>query len=95
MKLLKQILSGNTTDESSPKPKRKRVFIPKAQNALLKTPLERDIMKLFYRSESNEATMDEIMTVSSKKFDILDAIRALEKKQLIQKMGNNRYILVR
>lgn len=95
VKLLKQILSGNTTDESSPKPKRKRVFIPKAQNALLKTPLERDIMKLFYQSESNEATMDEIMTVSSKKFDILDAIRALEKKQLIQKMGNNRYILVR
>lgn len=91
VELLKEILSGNNNEEKAQKPKRTRIVIPKEIDSLLKTELERKIIKLFLKSETGEVSAEEIMAVSSKKFDILNTIRTLEKKHLIQKSVNNRY----
>lgn len=95
VELLKTILSGNTYEGSESKPKRKRVVIPQEVAALLKTELEKKIMRLFYKSENGEVSAEEIMAVSSKKFDVLNAIRMLESNHLIHKEENNSFVLAR
>ncbi len=90
VELLKEILSGNN-EEYNQKLKRTRVVIPKEIDSLLKTELERKIIKLFLKSETGEVTAEEIMAVSSKKFDILNTIRILQQQHLIIKSGNKNY----
>lgn len=91
VELLKEILSGNNNKEESKKQKRTRIVIPKEIDSLLKTELERKIIKLFLKSSTGELTAEEIMAVSSKKFDILNTIRILQKQHLIIKSGNKNY----
>lgn len=91
VELLKEILSGNNNKEKSKKQKRTRIVIPKEIDSLLKTELERKIIKLFLKSSTGELTAEEIMAVSSKKFDILNTIRILQKQHLIIKSGNKNY----
>ena len=91
VELLKEILSGNNNEEEAQKPKRTRIVIPKEIDSLLKTELERKIIKLFLKSSTGELTAEEIMAVSSKKFDILNTIRILQKQHLIIKSGNKNY----
>lgn len=91
VELLKEILSGNNNKEESKKQKRTHIVIPKEIDSLLKTELERKIIKLFLKSSTGELTAEEIMAVSSKKFDILNTIRILQKQHLIIKSGNKNY----
>lgn len=91
VEMLKEILSGNNNKEESKKQKRTRIVIPKEIDSLLKTELERKIIKLFLKSSTGELTAEEIMAVSSKKFDILNTIRILQKQHLIIKSGNKNY----
>lgn len=91
VEMLKEILSGNNNEEEAQKPKRTRIVIPKGIDSLLKTELERKIIKLFLKSSTGELTAEEIMAVSSKKFDILNTIRILQKQRLIKKSGNKNY----
>lgn len=95
VELLKEILSGNNNEEEAQKPKRTRIVIPKEIDSLLKTELERKIIKLFLKSETGEVTAEEIMSVSSKKFDLIDAINSLKEKKLIKQLNNNLFILSR
>ena len=91
VELLKELLSGNNNEEEAQKPKRTRVVIPKEIDSLLKSELERKIIKLFLKSDTGEVTAEEIMAVSSKKFDILNTIRILQQQHLIIKSGNKNY----
>ena len=91
VELLKEILSGNNNEEEAQKSKQTRVVIPNEIDSLLKTELERKIIKLFLKSSTGELTAEEIMAVSSKKFDILNTIRILQKQHLITKSGNKNY----
>lgn len=91
VEMLKEILSGNNNKEESKKQKRTRIVIPKEIDSLLKTELERKIIKLFLKSSTGELTAEEIMAVSSKKFDILNTIRILQKQHLIIKSENKNY----
>ena len=92
--LIKEILAEDNTEEKPQKARRTRVVIPKEIDSLLKTELERKIVKLFSKSASKEIDISEIMNVSSNKLDIINTIRALENKQLIKKSDSNKYILV-
>ncbi len=92
IELLKEMLSENTKDE---KTKRKRTTIPKHLVELIQTNLERKIVMLFLKSENGEVSAEKIMSVSSKKFDILNTIRNLESKNLIYKQENDTYKLAR
>ena len=95
VELLKEILSGNNNEEEPQKPKRTRIVIPKEIDHLLKTELERKIVRLFLKSETGEVTAEEIMGVSSKKVDLLDSVASLKEKKLIKQLNNELFILLR
>ena len=63
---------------------------------LHRTPLnEEEIIKLLLKSASQSISIQEIMALSSKKFELMDALRTLEKKQLITKNEFGEYSLTR
>lgn len=89
VELLKQVL--NTTAE--PKKPVKRTIIPKSLESRIKTDLERKIIKLYIQNEVNVLTIDLIMSVSSKKFDIMEALRNLQQRGILEK-ENDKYKLL-
>lgn len=95
LELLKMVLSEDKDEKRVTKPKSKRVSIPVEVKAMLSNHLEKDILKLFYKAESNEVSIDDIMSVSSNKFELMDALKALEEKKLVSKKANGIYKLAR
>lgn len=95
LELLKSVLSEDKDEKCDAKPKSKRVSIPTEVKAMLSNYLEKDILKLFYKAAPDEVSIDDIMSVSSNKFEIMDALKALKKKKLISKKANGIYKLER
>lgn len=95
VELLKRVLAEGQSDDTSSKLVRKRTVIPKEIDSQLSTGMERDIIKLFIKADNESVTMDAIMAVSSKKFEILDTLRSLEKKGIIQKNDVGDYSLIK
>lgn len=93
---LKRILSEKAKEANEqPKVKRTRIVIPEEVENLLQTNLEREIIKLFYKSETKEVPEEDVMSVSSRAFDNLDAVQSLEEKKLIKKSKDGIYKLLR
>lgn len=90
VELLKQVL--NTASEQR-KTTVKRAVIPKSLENRIKTDLERKIIKLYFQNKVDVLTIDLIMSVSSKKFDIMEALRDLQQKGILEK-ENNKYKLL-
>ncbi len=95
LELLKMVLSEDKDEKRIIKSKSIRVSIPVEIKVMLSNHFEKDILKLFYKAESNEVSIDDIMSVSSNKFEIMDALKALKKKKLISKKANGIYKLAR
>lgn len=95
IELLKRVLSDESTKESEPKPTKKRITIPKELSKQLGTAMERKIIRLYFEMDTDVLSLDDIFSVSSKKLDVLDCIRTLEKKQIIIQEENGKYRLVR
>lgn len=95
VELLKRVLSDESTKESEPKPVKKRITIPKELSNQLGTAMERKIIRLYFEMDTDVLSLDDIFSVSSKKLDVLDCIRTLEKKQIIIQEENGKYRLVR
>lgn len=95
IELLKTVLDEKKDGKTSSKPKSKRASIPAEIKAMLSNNLEKDILKLFYKADSNEVSIDDIMSVSSNKFEVMDALKALEEKKLVLKKANGIYKLAR
>ena len=94
--LLKKILSDKIDEtRNKSKVKNARIVIPDEIDNLLQTDLERKIIKLFYKNEKNEVPEEDVMSVSSRSFDNLDAVQSLENKKLIKKNKNGAYKLLR
>ena len=93
VELLKKVLDAELT----PQPRKKGVTVPKEIAGELKTELEKKIIKLFVQKETDTLTVKEIMSVSSKPFEILETLHDLEKRQVIIKTqdSNNTYKLLR
>ena len=90
IELLKEILNI----EKTPTKRAKAVVIPKGFSANLETELEKKIIRLFYQKDTKELPIKDIITVSSKTFDVLDCLRGLERRQLITKLENGNYRLM-
>ena len=90
VKLLKRVL--NIPAEQKPVIKRK--YIPKELDAQIKTDLERKIIKLYIQNETEILSINQIMNVSSKKFDVLETLRNLQNRGILIK-ENDLYKLVR
>lgn len=90
VELLKQVL--HTAPEQR-KTTVKRAVIPKSLENRIKTDLERKIIKLYFQNKVDVLTIDLIMSVSSKKFDIMEALRDLQQRGILEK-ENNKYKLL-
>jgi len=95
VELLKSILSRDEQLQIPTKKSSKRVSIPSDIRALVSNAREEEIIKLLLKSDSQSISIQEIMALSSKKFELMDALRTLEKKRLITKNEFGEYSLTR
>ena len=89
IKLLKQVLD---TPIESKKPI-KRISIPKALESRIKTDLERKIIKLYIQKNVNTLSIESLMSVSSKKFDVMETLRNLQKREILVREKDNYKLL--
>lgn len=90
LELLKQVLQ-----EDTPTVTRKRSkSISKDLKAKLYTELERGIIKLYFKTESDTLPVNELLSVSSKKFEIMNTLRLLEQRKILTKLPNGKYRLL-
>ena len=89
-----ELLKETLNIEKAPTKRAKAVVIPKGFSANLETELEKKIIRLFYQKDTKELPIKDIITVSSKTFDVLDCLRGLERRQLITKLENGNYRLM-
>ena len=91
VELLKKVLAV----EPSPKSRAKAISIPREVEKQLKSELERKIIKLYYYLDSQSLPINTLIEVSSQKFEVLESIRNLEQRNIIKKLPNGNYKLVR
>lgn len=91
VELLKSVFSGNTNQQEPQKSNKKSTSIPNHIEMTLLTRLEKKIVGLFYTTESKVVFVDEIMSVSSKKIDIIDTLTKLEQRGILIRLNNSCY----
>jgi len=95
VELLKKVLGGGAAVQTPAKKPTKRILIPSDINELLSNIREEEIIKLLLKASPQPVSIQEIMSISSKKFELMDALRSLEKKQLVTKNESGEYSLTR
>lgn len=88
VELLKKVLDI----EPTPQPRKKSISIPKEIAEKLKTELERKIIKLFIQKDTDTLTIQELISVSSKTFEVLETLRDLESRLIIKKAKDNNIV---
>lgn len=94
-KLLKKVLGEDAISKTPIKKPTKRITLPADIKELLSNVREEEIIKLLLKSAHQPVSIQEIMALNSKKFELMDALRSLEKKQLITKNETGEYLLMR
>lgn len=95
IELLKQVLAEDVVVQAPAKKPAKRISIPSNLKDLLSNVREEEIIKLLLKTAPQPVLIQEIMSLSSKKFELMDALRSLEKKKLITKNESGKYLLTR
>ena len=95
IELLKKVLGGDVAVQTPAKKPTKRTLISSDIKELLSNIREEKIIKLLLKSAPQPVSIQEIMSLSSKKFELMDALRSLEKKHLITKNESGDYSLTR
>ena len=95
VELLKQVIEQEDGDVIRPKAKAKRIAIPAEIKPLLSGANEEAIVKLLLKAAPQSVSTQTVMSISKKKFELMDALRNLEKKQIVSKSDSGEYLLVR
>lgn len=95
VKLLRQVIEQEDGDVIRPKAKAKRIAIPAEIKPLLSGSNEEAIVKLLLKAAPQSVSTQTVMSISKKKFELMDALRNLEKKQIVSKSDSGEYSLVR
>ena len=95
VKLLRQVIEQEDGDVIRPKAKAKRIAIPAEIKLLLSGANEEAIVKLLLKAAPQSVSTQTVMSISKKKFELMDALRNLEKKQIVSKSDSGEYSLVR
>lgn len=90
LELLKQILQ----EDVPAAPKKRSKSIPKELKEKLVTELERKIVKLYFKQETDSLPAEELLSVSSKKFEVMDSLHNLEQRGILKKLPNGNYRLL-
>lgn len=95
VELLRQVIEQEDGDVIRPKAKAKRIAIPAEIKPLLSGANEEAIVKLLLKAAPQSVSTQTVMSISKKKFELMDALRNLEKKQIVSKSDSGEYSLVR
>lgn len=95
VELLRQVIEQEDGDVIRPKAKAKRIAIPAEIKPLLSGANEEAIVKLLLKAAPQSVSTQTVMSISKKKFELMDALRNLEKKQIVSKSDSGGYSLVR
>ena len=95
VELLRQVIEQEDGDVIRPKAKVKRIAIPAEIKPLLSGANEEAIVKLLLKASPQSVSTQTVMSISKKKFELMDALRNLEKKQIVSKSDSGEYSLVR
>ena len=95
VELLRQVIEQEGGDVIRPKAKAKRIAIPAEIKPLLSGANEEAIVKLLLKAAPQSVPTQTVMSISKKKFELMDALRNLEKKQIVSKSDSGEYSLVR
>ncbi len=85
VELLKQVIEQEEGKANRPKAKAKRILIPTEIKPLLSGANEEAIVKLLLKAAPQPVSAQTVMSISKKKFELMDALRNLEKKQIVLK----------
>lgn len=80
---------------SGQRQKRSELPIPAEIKPLLSGANEEAIVKLLLKAAPQSVSTQTVMSISKKKFELMDALRNLEKKQIVSKSDSGEYSLVR
>ena len=95
VELLRQVIEQEDGDVIRPKAKVKRIAIPAEIKPLLSGANEEAIVKLLLKAAPQSVSTQTVMSISKKKFELMDALRNLEEKQIVSKSDSGEYSLVR
>ena len=95
VELVKQVFEKSDEVISEQKVRAKRVVIPAEIKSALSNVNEEEIIRVLMKSAPEAVSMQTIMSISKKKFELMDALRSLEKKQLIIRTDAGEYLLAR
>lgn len=95
VELLRQVIEQEDGDVIRPKARAKRIAIPAEIKPLLSGANEEAIVKLLLKAAPQSVSTQTVMSISKKKFELMDALRNLEKKQIVSKSDSGEYSLVR
>lgn len=90
IELLKEVLQENKT----PVPRKRAKSMPKDLQAQLTTALERKIIKMYFQQDTDSLPVEELLSIETKKFEIMEALRNLEQSGIIKKLPNGNYRLL-
>ena len=79
VELVKEVVEKSV--EINNKPKTKRTVIPVEIKSALSSSNEEEIIRLLIKSAPKAVSVQMIMSISKKKFELMDALRSLEQKQ--------------
>lgn len=91
LELLKSVLMGNTNQTGILEFDKKSTGIPVHIEAALFTKLEKKIVGRFYATKRSVVSVDEIMSVSSKRIDIINTLIKLEQRGILVRLNNSYY----
>lgn len=95
VELLRQVIEQEDGNVIRLKAKAKRIAIPAEIKPLLSGANEEAIVKLLLKAAPQSVSTQTVMSISKKKFELMDALRNLEKKQIVSKSDSGEYSLVR
>ena len=90
VELLKQVLQ----EDAPAVPQKRSKSIPKELQGKLATELERKIVKLYFKQETDSLPAEELLSVSSKKFEVMGALHNLEQAGILKRLPNGNYRLL-
>lgn len=90
VELLKRMLRDDVPAPQRAKP----VKMPKDLSKSLRNDMEKKIIKLYFQRDAMALSVKEIMSVSSKTFEVLDCLRSLQNRQIITKQEDGNYRLM-
>ena len=93
VELVKEVVEKSV--EINNKPKTKRTVIPEEIKSALSSSNEEEIIRLLIKSAPKAVSVQMIMSISKKKFELMDALRSLEQKQIVIKNSLGEYLLKR